>query len=39
VTPADIYFGCRFEVLTKQSKIKRRTMEPGKQEYLAEEAA
>ncbi len=32
VTPADVYFGRRFEVLTERSKIKRRTMERRKKE-------
>jgi hypothetical protein len=35
VTPADVYFGRRYEVLTERSKIKRRTMERRKKEYLA----
>jgi len=39
VTPADVYFGRRFEVLTERSKIKRRTMERRKKEYLAQKAA
>jgi transposase InsO family protein len=39
VTPADAYFGRRFEVLTERSKIKRRTMERRKKEYLAAKAA
>ena len=39
VTPADVYFGRRFEVLTERSKIKRRTMERRKEEYLAAKAA
>jgi len=39
VTPADVYFGRRFEVLTERSKIKRRTMERRKKEYLAAKAA
>ena len=39
VTPADVYFGRRFEVLTERSKIKRRTMERKKKEYLAAKAA
>ena len=34
-TPADVYFGRRFEVLTERSEIKRRTMEQRKNEYLA----
>jgi transposase InsO family protein len=39
VTPADVYFGRHREVLTKRSKIKRRTMERRKEEYLASKAA
>ena len=39
VTPADVYFGRRHEVLSKRSKIKRRTMERRKKEYLAQKAA
>jgi taurine dioxygenase len=39
VTPADVYFGRQYEVLTEQSKIKGRTMERRKKEYLAQKAA
>ncbi len=39
VTPADVYFGRQYEVLTELSKIKRRTMERRKKEYLAQKAA
>ncbi len=39
VTPADVYFGRQYEVLTERSKIKRRTMERRKKEYLAHKAA
>ncbi len=39
VTPADVYFGRRYEVLTERSKIKRRTMERRKKEYLAAKVA
>jgi len=39
VTPADVYFGRQHAVLTERSKIKRRTMERRKQEYLASQAA
>ena len=39
VTPADVYFGWQYKVLTERSKIKRRTMERRKKEYLAQKAA
>jgi transposase len=39
VAPADVYFGRRYELLTKRSKIKRRTMERRKKEPLAQKAA
>ena len=39
VKPADVYFGRQYEVLTERSKIKRRTMERRKKEYLAQKAA
>ncbi len=39
VTPADIYFGRQYEVLTERSKIKRRTMERRKKECLAQKTA
>ena len=39
VTPADVYYGRQYEVLTKRSKIKRKTMERRKKEYLAQKAA
>jgi putative transposase len=39
VTPADVYYGRQYEVLTERSKIKRRTMERRKKEYLAQKAA
>ena len=39
VTPADVYFGRQYEVLTERSKIKRRTMAQRKKEYLAQKAA
>jgi putative transposase len=39
VTPADVYFGRQHTVLTERSKIKRRTMERRKKEYLACKAA
>jgi hypothetical protein len=39
VTPADVYFGRQYEVLTKRSKIKRRTMNRRKMEHMASKAA
>jgi len=39
VTPADVYFGRQYEVLSKRSKIKRRTMDRRKKEYLDQKAA
>ncbi len=39
VTPADVYFGRHHEVVAERSKIKRRTMERRKKEYLANKAA
>jgi putative transposase len=39
VTPADVYFGRQYEVLTERSKIKRKTMERRKKDYLAQKAA
>jgi len=39
VTPADVYFGRQYTVLTERSKIKRRTMQRRKKEYLACKAA
>jgi hypothetical protein len=39
VTPSDVYFGRRYEVLTERSKIKRRTMERRKKECLAQKTA
>jgi hypothetical protein len=39
VTPADVYFGRQYEVLTERAKIKRRTMERRKKDYLAQKAA
>jgi putative transposase len=39
VTPADVYSGRQYTVLTERSKIKRRTMERRKKEYLACKAA
>jgi hypothetical protein len=39
VTPADVYFGRQYEVLTERAKIKRLTMKRRKKEYLAARAA
>ena len=39
VTPADVYFGRQYEVLTERAKIKRLTMRKRKREYLAARAA
>ena len=39
VTPADVYFGRQYAVLTKRDKIKRLTMKRRKREYLADKAA
>ena len=39
VTPADCYFGRQYAVLSERSRIKRRTMERRKKEYLAQKAA
>jgi putative transposase len=39
VTPAEVYFGRQYEVLTERSKIKQRTMERRTKEYLAQKAA
>jgi len=39
VTPADVYFGRQYAVLTERSKFKRRTMERRKKEYPAQMAA
>ncbi len=39
VTPADVYFGRQYAVLTERDKIKRLTMNRRKKEYLAQKAA
>ena len=39
VTPADVYFGRQYAVLSERAKIKRLTMEQRRKDYLAEKAA
>ena len=39
VTPADVYYGRHYEVISERKKIKRRTMQRRKKEYLAAKAA
>ena len=39
VTPADAYFGRKYEVVSEREKIKKRTMRTRKKEYLAALAA
>ncbi len=39
VKPADVYFGRQYAVLTERDKIKQRTMQRRKKEYLAQKAA
>jgi transposase InsO family protein len=39
VTPADVYYGRQYEVISERKKIKRRTMQRRKKEYLADKAA
>ncbi len=39
VTPADAYFGRKYEVVSQREKIKQRTMRKRKKEYLAALAA
>jgi transposase InsO family protein len=39
VTPADVYFGRQYAVLTERDKIKRLTMKRRKKEYLEQKAA
>ncbi len=39
VTPADVYFGRQYAVLTERDKIKQRTMKRRKKEYFASKAA
>jgi putative transposase len=39
LTPADVYFGRRYEVLAERSEIKRRTMERRKKQFPSLKAA
>jgi len=39
VTPADVYYGRQYEVLAERSRIKRRTIEQRKKDYLTQKAA
>ena len=39
VTPAGVYLGRKYAVLSERSKIKRRTMERRKRDYLPQRAA
>jgi AcrR family transcriptional regulator len=39
VTPADAYFGRKYQVVSEREKIKKRTMRNRKKEYLAAMAA
>ena len=39
VTPADVYFGRQYRIITEREKIKKRTMRNRKKEYLASKAA
>jgi putative transposase len=39
VTPADVYLGRQYAVLSERAKIKRLTMLKRRQEYRAEKAA
>jgi putative transposase len=39
VTPADVYFGRKYEIVSAREKIKKRTMRKRKREYLKAKAA
>jgi len=39
VTPADVYFGRQYRIITEREKIKKRTMRKRRREYLASKAA
>jgi transposase InsO family protein len=39
VTPADAYFGRKYEVVSEREKIKKRTLRTREKEYLAALAA
>jgi hypothetical protein len=38
MTPADVYFGRQYEIVTERDRIKKRTMRKWKEEYLAAKA-